>query len=67
MTYLKWFSLGGILFLLLIPVAWYGIGQYIYINWIQATMISGIAIGSLMMYIEITSDPIQKEGEKKDE
>jgi len=55
-TYPKWFLYSFILFLLFIPVVWWGLGTYLSINWTQAAMISGIYIGSVMLYVELTSD-----------
>ena len=64
MNYTQWLGMGGVLFLAFIPVVWWGLGQYLYVNWTQSALISGIFIGSVMYYIEATSDHLK--GDKED-
>lgn len=67
MNYIRWFGIGFGLFIVLIPLAWWSIGQYFYINWTQSAMISGIVIGSLMLFIERSSGPMNKKEDSEDE
>jgi len=64
-NYFTWLSKVFVLFLLMIPVTWWSLNQYFSVNWIQSSMISGIIMGSIAIYIDLTSDRLK--GEVKDE
>ena len=64
MNYFTWLSKVFVLFLLMIPVTWWSLNQYFSVNWIQSSMISGIIMGSIAIYIDLTSDRLK--GDKED-
>ena len=61
MNYFTWLSKVFVLFLLMIPVTWWSLNQYFSVNWIQSSMISGIIMGSIAIYIDLTSDRLKGE------
>ena len=64
MNYFTWLSKVFVLFLLMIPVTWWSLNQYFSVNWIQSSMISGIIMGSIAIYIDLTSDRLKGDKEE---
>ena len=59
MNYFTWLSRVFLIYFASIPVVWWCLNQYFSVNWTQATMISGIIIGSIAIYIDLTSDRLK--------